>query len=499
MSTIRWRGTALLGLGIFVVGCDPCCGDPDCRKSTSGGTGTTSGGTTTSTTKVQPGGPVRTAPVFNQGPRNGLLPCALWKNKDLLGVLRTSPLTTATADRPEVQSRLADEDTRGLLQYVVSCANDPDAPPVSPTLPSGVATTDRYAPPWRGEMGLCGRASPYPWGASGPSRECQELVSACVLARVNKIGARVMISTRGEDAALFPMMSEIPVQTSYRDDSVVGATRPCSGGATECGFRARRVGMCATTAGSTEPRGPNGRVMVTIKATAAAPGTTLRVCKGLHGCAPGGVGATHYSDWIADSSGTAPTPSLTFECPGNGPRVAGARQGYYSVLVKGADVDVTATNGSYPASETQVFTYREGAFFGNIFDTAALARPGAPEPCATSGRALGGHEIACFSEIWSDGEAHYTDRWCAGSPCFDNTPKPCLFEPRSTTVSASKACEDQSAGPQPFYRNGRGGADDPASFRWKHPITVYLNHPCDTVSEKSLNCPGWPEQGPDAD
>lgn len=439
--------------------------------------------------------PVRTTPVHNQGPRNGLDPCALRRNKALLDRLRTGPLTTAAANEPEVSSRLPDEDTRGLIQYIVSCANDPAAPPVAPATQGQLQ--GKYLPPWKGEMGLCGSTSPWPWTASGPPPACQEIVSACVLARVNKLGRRVMISTRGEPANLFPLSSEIPVETTYRDGAAARSLAPCALGTTDCGFSARRVGRCE--AGHS----------VVLTATGAAPGTSLRVCKGLHACHPGDAGLRHYSQWIADSAPGAPG-TLTFTCPDNGPLLGGVRTGYYGVLVKsGASpdpannpalagvrpLDVTASEGAYPASEAEVFTYREGAFFGNVFDTAALAPRGDKDPCGGAGpalvRALGGNELACFSEIWSDGLAYANDRWCAGTSCFENAPLPCLFDVRTTTQAANRACDGQSPPPGAFYDRCRGGQSSAARYPWQHPVTVYLNHPCDTITDKASSCGGW--------
>ncbi len=492
MKTLARMGT-VVGLCGFVVGCNPCCGDPTCGKSTSGGGTTTNTTTTTTTTTTTPEPPpVRTTPVHNQGPRNGLRPCALWNNRDLLQVLRSSELTTSTMNRPEVQSRLADEDTRGLLQYIVSCANDPSAPIVSPTLPAGVSPTDKYAPPWPGEMGLCGSSSPWPWSASGAPKDCQEAVSACVLARVNKVGMRVVISTRGEPSNLFPLLNEIPVETVYRDGQKAPSTMACSPGVTNCGFTAKRVGVCSTGGGTSGPVGPNGRTMVTLTPAPSVSGGEVRVCAGLYACHPGDIGQRYYSEHIADSP-TGSGGTLTFECPGNGPRVGGTSLGYYSVLTRGGAFDVTANKGSYPGKETEVFTYREGAFFGNLFNTSQLVTADAPNPCAEPDKALGGHEFACFSEIWSNGLAHYNDRWCAGTACFVNTPVPCLFQANTSALAADRACVGQSAAPQPFYKGGRGGRDDPANFRWQHPITVYLNHPCDTVSDKTGSCAGMPD------
>ena len=72
------------------------------------------------------------------------------------------------------------------MKYIVSCA-----------LPAGTVITSRdpftnQNLTFEGEIGLCPS-----WQANAPTAECRELVSACVLARVNSTGKRIPISLHG--------------------------------------------------------------------------------------------------------------------------------------------------------------------------------------------------------------------------------------------------------------------------------------------------------------
>lgn len=69
-----------------------------------------------------------------------------------------------------------------FMQYLVSCALEEND---SVTWASGNMS-------WGGSLGLCPA-----WKTGAPSEECQELVSACLLARTNAYGQSVPISLRG--------------------------------------------------------------------------------------------------------------------------------------------------------------------------------------------------------------------------------------------------------------------------------------------------------------
>lgn len=90
-----------------------------------------------------------------------------------------------------VMSALSDAASRQVLKYIVSCA-----------LPAGQSVAlnvDGVDYTFAGALGLAPA-----WGVAGGSCDatCAEWVSSCVLSRVNYLGQSVMVSLRGQAAAL---------------------------------------------------------------------------------------------------------------------------------------------------------------------------------------------------------------------------------------------------------------------------------------------------------
>jgi hypothetical protein len=93
---------------------------------------------------------------------------------------------------------LSEADSRAVLKYVVSCA-----------LPAGQTvnfTVDGVTYSYPGELGLAPQ-----WGLNGGTCDasCQEWVSACVMARVDYLSEKVLISMRGAAPALTASNAEI--------------------------------------------------------------------------------------------------------------------------------------------------------------------------------------------------------------------------------------------------------------------------------------------------
>jgi hypothetical protein len=125
----------------------------------------------------------------------------------------------------------------------------------------------------------------------------------------------------------------------------------------------------------------------------------------------------------------------------------------------------------YPASEAATFTYREGAFYGDLFEDRAVE--------ASPYGILWNDQYACYSNVWSLGQALLADRLCANATpkgkCFGtNTPGPC--EDRCTPLAGSPRIEDACHARPPTPLAPKVG---PAF----EPYTVYLNHPCDLASD----------------
>ena len=449
---------------------------------------------------------------------NGLSPGALaGPLQQLLLQLSARALTPAllTSD-PAWRSLLGQPYAPDLVQYIVSCALDPDEQvDLPPDWEELAATRHRFACGFPGQLGLCSqsyqtwaaRQSPAPpsettWRAQAATPACLERVSACVLARVNAVEARVSISIRGDGTTLLP---KVRVQTQFRENhgtpiqSFQRCDQVCLRGdpvRRNCDWEPRYVGQCMRAPGD----GPR-TVHLAITPGAAV---RVRICQGLYGCDdtdPGlGAGAATAPVFAHGRLVEFPTPyggqmiyqgsptggaAIEFPCPDNGPHVPGpggslVRTGYYSVMLgtldpavpvaAGADVTLAPTAGApvgthdtYPAPERQVFTYREGGFYGTIFPSAVQPAPPAPD-----------NKFACASDLWSFDVATTEDRLCAGpmgsvlpGGCFGRVPGQCDV-PNTPGSCAAAATQPK------VYDACRGGPHD-----WQRPYTTYLSHPCD--------------------
>jgi hypothetical protein len=201
---------------------------------------------------------------------------------------------------------------------------------------------------------------------------------------------------------------------------------------------------------------------------------------------------TPYGGQMIYQGTTGTGAAIEFDCPDDGPRAPGPggqliRTGYYSVMLGALDptVSVTASadvtldrpagepvspHDTYPAPERQVFTYREGGFYGTIFSPPPPPPvPPAPPP------ALPNEKFACASEIWNYAVATTEDRLCAG-PMGSVLPEGCFghVPPGQCDAPSDPGSCDAVASEPKVYDACRGGAS-----LWQHPYTTYLNHPCD--------------------
>jgi hypothetical protein len=408
-------------------------------------------------------------------PHNDLLPASI----SLQGLSEASPFLEALANGPlddhtllRVSANLDDEHVKvnvgRLLGKIVSCALD-----------RGTKLSDVAGIALRGELGLCAE-----WANSSlsPSRKpvCLQVVSSCVLARVNAIGARVILSLRASDPALRSLRvrdpellktrDAVPVENRYRENhgTPIPSFERCapSGSQANCGFLRGFVGQCI----------PNRAVRI----AASPPGTTIRVCKGLYGCDK----IARSPRWpIRAYAGLVRqgVDSLNVVCP---------MSGYYGVMVKPPSqakpaVKVTSKGGTYPAREEQVFTFAEGAFYGNLFDTnKSLDR------CA-GGQMLAGDQYACFSNGWNSGVDQINDRYCnlgTGSNCLVNQPMPCFRE----SGAADNRCESDALSGLAFARckatfPAASGPPPGLQVPWEWALTTYLNNPCDLSSDPACD------------
>lgn len=420
-------------------------------------------------------------------PRNGLTRGALSASgtREVLDRIAIHPLSTATLDSGDVSEMTRHStDVQSLLGYIVSCALDRTAEV------SFRVDAEGSRKVWNGHLGLCGATSPFGnWALGAPSQDCLELVSSCVLARVNARQQKVLISMRGAPDCLFPLQPRVPVQEAYRDNNgtpPIPSFSPCASDAPHadptrnCGWQGRWVGRCQPGTPVTLMASPETRA-----------NTMLRICKGIYGCDEDPTPPPPYYAGVIESNGSfGVTRSMTFTCPRNG--VAPTAPSYFSVMVashvahphldlpESTDAVIVA-GGTYPSPETEVFTYREGAFFGDLFRRIP-ARPD-PQVPETANEILVADQYACYSDTWHSGIAHLTDRYCADPyySCFDNKVRPCLWKSRQPGMPApDRVCGAQSCDEQNRYADCSW--DSPP---WNHPITVFLNHPCDLAKDRA--------------
>jgi hypothetical protein len=339
-------------------------------------------------------------------------------------------------------------------------------------------------------------------------------VSACVLARVNAIGKRVEISMRGASLEVAP---KVPVETAYRENhgtpiaSFKSCGQQCLWGdplRRNCDWEPRYVGQCVRGPITAEMSGltphPN-RVALALPAGTHA---RIRICPGIYGCDDSATGAGPFqpAPYYSGQPIAQGRDTVVFECPLNGPLVgsftSGDRTGYYSVMIgsakpgtplpNGLDVKLASpasttspTSDAYPAPEAAVFTYREGAFYGNLFTPPNAAQPATDCPDVAM---FSGDQYACFSSMWSDGAAMASDRFCAGpeAHCFGNDPAGCDPgpPPSGRSVPAWLASSPRVGSGVGFPGALPGDVvydkcEGRAAVPWPYPYTTYLNHPCD--------------------
>ncbi|WP_437833096.1 hypothetical protein [Sorangium sp. So ce1153] len=436
-------------------------------------------------------------------PKNGIHPNVLQANQDLLERLKGSQLNGLKLDDVEPfssQNSTLEPLAVQLMDYIVYFA-----------LNEGQTVSVDVGPKhyeWNGHMGACASSGTAmgDWFNKLPTNACLEAVSASVLARVNALDKVVVLSMRGPGSPL-ALHDKVPVETRYREkDGSTGEAieiesfSRCDGGggpasATDnCGWSARYVGQCmAQKFGETE----NRKVTLKLGPVQVSPSPVfVRVCAGIHGCNDGAYPEADfrkkYIEHIKSAMLKSPDYAVEFECPANGPMmdvseadaVPEASYGYFSVMLpeKSAAFDVVpvATEElTYPAPEVDVFRYREGAFYGNIFDSTSASDAG------SSKDVLFDKQYACFSKYLTVGDANIADRLCAlpwsgaTENCFVNVPKPCAADIPGTANSC--ACNESDANTGLVYASCVEGGS-----HWEYPITSYLNHPCDL--SRSADC-----------
>jgi hypothetical protein len=188
---------------------------------------------------------------------NGLTMNGLTMNGLTMNGLTMNGLTMNGLKRTSDIGKALDTDAlaRKFFSYVVSCALPAGKNVVFPTLAEQTDYT------FYGSLGVAPQ-----WGIDGGSCDaaCQQWVSACVISRVNALGAHVALSLRGDNAALASDATEraayprreatyfgnvlaspqrlFACRTATDDQSLIG--RPCGNGSNVAGCLINVVGDC---------------------------------------------------------------------------------------------------------------------------------------------------------------------------------------------------------------------------------------------------------------
>ncbi|QSQ22120.1 hypothetical protein JY651_44470 [Pyxidicoccus parkwayensis] len=417
--------------------------------------------------------------ILNKLSTSDLALNALTTNKQALDALTTGPLNSkAFATDARLKYQLEHPSAYRVMKYLVGCALGPGQM-VEWVNRSGVGTK------FEGEAGLCRE-----WEKGAPSPECLGYVSACLLARNNAFGVEVELSMRGED-------SRDAKRFNPSGNSVEWSPLflPCPSGGmglgAECGWLGESVGTCTPGYEVTVAAGaPLDQVACTGKLGDINGDRVLRVCKDPAGCTRSDVWAE------TDRNACGIAPSVTFKCPDSG-QYSLMSAPYDRSAMPGSWVFPQARSngpGEYPSAPFGAFTFREGAFYGNMFDPSALSVevlldkdkdfvPVLSKPGFQGYPYQNVH--ACYSRDWVSGDSHLISRVCANATvggstayaCVARTAGPC--EPNSTSTRPPRCKVNDGT-----WVYGDGDFEeclDEAGDLHPEPISVYLRNPCDLL------------------
>jgi hypothetical protein len=377
------------------------------------------------------------------------------------------------------------------MKYMVSCALDAN---------QSLSWHDPWNSTnytWNGALGLCPA-----WNTSAPTQECLERVSSCLLARVNAFGTTVHLSMHGEKSDLFPLAKEPMV--SFNSTATGGTVpdfleckpgQPSVGLNRSCGWKASHIGRCAPTKPVTVGVGAAPGCVSTL-GTAGSPDLIMRVCDGIRGCGLDPNNNPINGPILAAADDTCGrNPAVKFTCPASG--LYNVMLGEYSFSVTtspNGTPGIDAVSGTMPLDEQQLFQWREGAFYGNIFDADALA-PEANVTVTRDGTVTGrefralstdgvvyGNMFACYSSNWTMATAYLTKRICAGFNCAAEVVGACQSNV-SGEAKPSMLCQKNDGTETLGDYDYDVCLDSSLATKWQEPITTFLATPCDIVSD----------------
>lgn len=424
--------------------------------------------------------------MVNQFLLEAILVNSLIGTSQNLQKLVSQPLSSAYFDVEQPQGQqlglqLIDENAQIFMHYLVGCALGEDDPPVVWTHPDDPQQQQQ----WDGRLGLCSS-----WATEPASDACLQVVSACLLARENAEGLSVATSQRGAmpSGDAIPLSATVPAHAQHESGQPIESLQPCDelaeGASRDCGFApaSSLVGVCK----------PGEEV--TVSCAQGSGDGVVRICEGHRGC-----DLLDSATVASEAHVCSENKTISFDCPSSGS---------YAAMV-GAQLSsdtpamtLVASTGTYPASEAQVFDVREAAFYGTLLSpryqtgvvtsyvdraTHDVVRNVVPNASPTP---VSSAMWACSDHGWAVPDAYLLHRLCAvivddqGDVAYL-----CAAQPVGTCNAAiddapTNLCAAVDAAPV----TGDGDFDDckdPGNGVWHHPITVYLDHPCDVVPQDS--------------
>jgi hypothetical protein len=470
---------------------------------------------------------------------NALAANALAANALAANALAANGISSGPISDPTVALALEDPSARIYMKYLVECALAPG---------QEVTFTSRAIgelPSFKGMLGLCPA-----WQLGPPDQGCRERVSACLLARNNSFEFSVPFSMRGQKSAPNPMtLAANPLQLSNvvpAHDHVPGTNTPVKSLALcellpafmlpedrDCNWSVGYIGVCSEQSMVTIGAGQLAQCSGELLGSAGSNDEMLRVCAGTSACDSDSI--SHIAS-VNDPCGN-PAPMVEFICP---------QEGRYAVMkgtanigfrrFRASKVGSTMITGSlcteivtedpalascaydwlpdcqtraetvcrYPATETRVFRWKEGAFYGDIFGNENRS-PKKPqmrvlehqpnqfriESRDTFGvwHADGGElsrnftgivypsMYSCSSRNWVDPIAYMRFRVCAGPGASGLYTKNCAARYVGPCVDVCKT--EDLAPPGDF--DFAGCKNGVAPRVWEQPMTTFIAGPCDLV------------------
>ncbi|MFP2964165.1 hypothetical protein ACLEPN_42260 [Myxococcus sp. 1LA] len=226
---------------------------------------------------------------------------ALTTNRAALDALVSQPLHTKVfAGDYRLRHTLEHPPARNVMTYLAECALGPN---------DAVEWTSRAGETFvfKGQVGLCPE-----WAHDKPSESCLGYVTACLLARNNAFGRRVMVSMRGEDRHEPRRFNPSGASSEWSPMFL-----PCQFGEAgldaECGWLGENVGTCTPEEKVTVAAGAPHAGTCTGQLGSIHGDRVLRVCESSKGCT--------YHDRLADTLGNTCggiAPSVEFTCPSSG-------------------------------------------------------------------------------------------------------------------------------------------------------------------------------------